>query len=52
MAMPGPQIGGISLFAHVLIIVVSTLKKLLIKIKINLSIFYRKIFHPFPQDAK
>lgn len=52
MAMPGPQIGGISLLVHILVIVAFFIKhKLTLMSKFSSSL-WQKIVHPSRPNAK
>lgn len=52
MALAGPQIGGVSLLVHTIIIVVFTTKSIISKINQVITGFYQRTFRPTRPDAK
>ncbi len=52
MALAGPQIGGVSLVLHTLVIIIFSVKSAVIKVKTILTNSYQKTFRPSRLDAR
>ncbi len=52
MSMIGPQVGGISLLFHILVIGFTYIKTTSSKLKVGVTNFSRKVSHPSRPNAK
>jgi len=52
MAMAGPQIGGISLVFHLIVLILYVIKTFIAKVVSRLSNLTERIFHPYHPGAK
>jgi hypothetical protein len=52
MAMIGPQVGGVSLLIHVIVIIAFKLKAIYSRVRTGLKMTYQKIARLFRPNAK